>query len=419
MSKQSWPRAAAIVTIGVLTAALLGSPPAVAASSLNAWTQAGGGQGHDGVNPGEGVLSATTVGRLAPSWTLSTGSLHHIPGTTTARVVSGTAYVVADDDTVYALNSHTGVRRWTTTLTGTDFFQMPVVQDGVVVVAASCCVISGSSVVGLDAATGTVLWTRTISALSNWSATGSSLFLGADIGVNPSLTRIDLHTGLSLWTVTSSNPNDFGWDLTALDGNLLISEHLHGFVAASIEARRMSDGTLVWTSALPGDSPVAHGLAIAGHTIYVAYFGGDSDMRLRALKETGRVRWDIRVGSPTFCDNLNSERPSVSGGLVLLPCGERMSAYSTATGHVRWTKLIGSFVSNAAIANGVWYAAWTSFGASRSRLAAFRLTNGQRLWSTSTARSILDLVQEEGPAVAEGRVFWSFDSTRLRTFALR
>jgi outer membrane protein assembly factor BamB len=418
MSKRRWREAAAAVAIGVLTAALMSTPAAGAAS--NAWAQTGGNAGHSGVNPGERALSPTTVGRLAPSWTLSTGSLHDIPGTTTARVVSGTAYVVADDDTVYALNSRTGARRWTTNLTGTAPLQQPVVQDGVVVVAASCCVITGSSVVGLDAATGTELWARSISPLSNWSATGSSLFLGADIdGVHPSLTRIDLHTGRSLWTVTSADPNDFGWDLTALDGDLLISEHLHGFVSAGIEARRVSDGTLVWTSALPGDSPVAHGIAIAGHTIYVAYFGGDSEMRLRALKETGEVRWDIRVGSPSVCDNLNGERPSVAGGLVLLPCGARMSAYSTATGHAQWTKQLGSFVSNAAIANGVWYAAWSSFGASRNRLAAFRLSNGQRLWSTSTAQSITDLVQEEGPAVAEGRLFWSFDSARLRTFALR
>jgi outer membrane protein assembly factor BamB len=96
-----------------------------------------------------------------------------------------------------------------------------------------------------------------------------------------------------------------------------------------------------------------------------------------------------------------------------------MSAYSAATGHRLWTKQLGSFVSDAAIANGVWYAAWSGFAAGRNRLAAFRLSNGRRLWSTSTRQAITDLVQEEGPAVAQGRLFWSFDSATLRTFALR
>jgi hypothetical protein len=84
------------------------------------------------------------------------------------------------------------------------------------------------------------------------------LFLGAEPdGEHPSLTRLDLRTGRSLWTVTSTDPGDFGWDLTALDRNLVISEHLHGFASAAIEARRMSNGRSVWTSALPGRSPTA------------------------------------------------------------------------------------------------------------------------------------------------------------------
>jgi outer membrane protein assembly factor BamB len=108
----------------------------------------------------------------------------------------------------------------------------------------------------------------------------------------------------------------------------------------------------------------------------------------------------------------------VSGSVVLLPCGGQMSAYSSVSGHRRRTRTLGSFVTNAAIANGVWYAGWLNFPAAENRLGAFRVSKGRPLWRTATPQALLDLVEEEGPAVAEGRVLWSFTNATLRTFAL-
>jgi outer membrane protein assembly factor BamB len=133
IGKGRWPRAATVVAAGVLVAALAGTPASGASAGPDTWAQNGGTFGHAGVNAGERALGPATVGRLSPSWTLTTGSVHNIPGTTTARVVSGTAYVVGDDDTVYAMNSHTGALRWSTGVTGTTPFQQPLVQDGVLV----------------------------------------------------------------------------------------------------------------------------------------------------------------------------------------------------------------------------------------------------------------------------------------------
>ncbi len=410
--------AVALVLTGALSAGLGGSASAHGRARADAWYQTGYNQGHAGLNPGERTLAPSTVGRLAPGWTLHTGSLHSIPGTTTARLAPGAAYLVADDDAVYAVDSATGRRRWTTHLTDTSPLQQPVLHLGVLVVAAGCCTTSSRSLVGLDAVTGRRLWSRAIEPLSLWSAAGGSIYLGAyPDGHSPSLTRLDVRTGRQLWTVTSSDPGDFGWDQTALDGTLLVAQHLHGFRASAVEARRTTDARVVWQSRLPAPSPVAHGVVIAGHTVYVAYFGRQAE-RLRALTESGQVRWDIRVGSASQCANLNEERPSVSGALVLLPCGGTMSAYDAASGHRRWTTRLGDYVTDAAIANGVWFAGWSDYASATNRLGAFRLTDGRTLWQAATAQSSTDLVREEGPSVAEGRVYWSFGTSTLRTFAV-
>ncbi len=126
--------------------------------------------GHDAQrtnnNPGEMVITAANVGRLAPGWTVDLGT-SDVPSNSAPSVADGRVYVgssVAKGDNFFALDALTGQRVWSADLHYTLDAQCDVEENvgipSTAAVANTVVVVGGGDAAyyGLDEDKGTILW---------------------------------------------------------------------------------------------------------------------------------------------------------------------------------------------------------------------------------------------------------------------
>jgi outer membrane protein assembly factor BamB len=326
--------------------------------------------GHDGTNPYENVLKPTNAAMLAPRWVDKYGQVGATPA-----VVNGVIYVGAGQ-LISALNAETGAILWTQTISA-NVEGTPVVVDGIIYVAAE-----DFNLYALNAVTGALLWTY---ATDNLFHTSPAVVDGVlYFGSIDKVIALDALTGAFVWSYPMSFPDS----PAVVDGTVYTGSGDGNFYALDA-----SNGALRWayqTTGLYANSPaVVNGVAYAGSWDFNAY-------ALNA--NTGALLWKFST------NNVVNSWPAVADGVVYVTSVDtNLYALNAITGALQWKFSDGNYPAGApAVANGVVYESFngndvTNFGS----LAALDAHSGELMWKYVSNEHFADPVVVNGAVYAD------------------
>lgn len=464
-------RVTAVVAMAVTLAGPGGAASAVhdnrAAGTITAWPSFG----HDLANTRhaqEFLIGPGNVGRLRERWSAPGAAVTSTPavvdgvvyysdfaGNLTARVaesgsrvwqtnlapaqtpgspaVTGdTVYTAGAGGMVYAVNRGTGARKWATDIEATPnalIWSSPVIAGNTLIIGSGSFQVFSpasppfqGSVVGLDAATGSVKWRTSVctgdcTGVSVWSSaavdttlkmayigTGQAYELPAG-DLSDALVALNYETGQIVWHHQYTADDVFGpehpdgrdWDLGAapnlfrVNGRLLVGCGDKGGHYKAFDAKT---GALVWERRLVAGSQlggIEETTAYADGTIYAV---GNTE-------STASSREDAR------------------------PTAATLFAVNAADGRTRWqVDLPDGGFGGVAVANGVLYfTTWDGI------LRAHSTQDGRTLFTRyvgdPTAAGVVEKGAAGGPSVSNGRVYvgygWTWGSVSpggIRSFGV-
>jgi polyvinyl alcohol dehydrogenase (cytochrome) len=330
----------------------------------------------------QGGVQATRISDGALSWSRS-----FTPGFTSSPCISqDTVYVGDRFNTLYALDRETGATRWATQVNGvalTHLWSSPVIADGVLVIGISADGTNADrqplpadqintfrgAVVGVDAATGALLWrfetTRVIGEPADRYGAGVSVWSSA---------AVDLARGL----IFIGTGNSYGAPASPYSDALLALRFRTGELAWSVQFTPNDAYSGANPSGGPdydiGAAPNLFSIDTAGAAREVVGVG-DKAGRYRVLdRDSGALVWERQL-DPGF--NLSGRK---TGGVI--------APAAVAYGRI--------FVAS----NTSWH---------DSRVWALNANNGEIVWTSDT----IDSVNFGGPAVANGVVFFGGSGFRV------
>lgn len=264
-------------------------------------------------------------------------------------IVDGVAYIAEVDGTVLAVDVATGTTLWSTSIgTGTtpEIDSSPTVADGMVYIPVAD---SDEGVDGvlyaLNASTGAVVWTADITQPGNFDYSSATVVDGVlFIEGDGTVYALDGATGVPVW---SKSTGTSGSSTPAVaDGVVYV-----GSSGKKVFALNAASGATIWSSTTGGDVSLSSP-AVANGVVYV----GAADKKLYALSQAdGNQIWTTTNNGPVY------SMPVVANGVVYYhtpgdPNGT-FYAVNAATGAPLWSAddpATGIFES-AAVANGVVY----------------------------------------------------------------
>lgn len=298
-------------------------------------------------------------------------------------VAGGTAYVGADDGTVYAASVEDGRFEWTYD-TGAAVVGAPAVTDGTVYVGSA-----DASVYALDAADGSERWVLDDDAFVGFRAAANSadgrLYLGRDDG---DVYALDAADGSVEWTYSVGGLVRAGPAVG--DGRVYVASD-----DGTIAAVNAADGTEAWTLETP--ALVRSSPTVADGRVFV---GGD-DGRLRALDAAdGSEHWSVAFDAEVRAS------PAVGDGTVYATTLEgAVTARAVGDGSERWTVQRFGAPRSPALAGDRLYVG-TGF-----RIAGLDPATGEAAWAVRTGSPVTTAA-----AVSDGRLVFGTLDGRINAF---
>jgi outer membrane protein assembly factor BamB len=383
------------------TAALLLTGLALTGSGTAAgdWPQFQGDPGHSGWNRSEAALTAANVSGLRPIWSVQArGAIE-----SSVSAAAGIVYFTTVTGDVFAVRADNGQKIWSTHVSGGIGWPAPppaITGDRALVVAIGAA--DENSLFAYDAGSGQLLWSDTIGNLGGGQIGAPTLASGVVYTQRQPLLAIDAETGEELW---GRQPECFVCS-PAVAGNRLFTVGDTGLGDTVFQARRLSDGKLLWSRHrrhVSFSSPV-----LAGGRAFLPAVGGTSRYTyihsLWAYSQSGRLLWHRGLGRSR---NLIESFAAVAGGRVFYPCQNgRLYALRATNGKLLWSARIGQTGSSPTIAGGVVYVV------AGKKVLAFEAASGKRLWSFSIGHS------QATPVVSGGMLYVGNEAGTLSAFAL-
>ncbi|HTW19576.1 MAG TPA: PQQ-binding-like beta-propeller repeat protein [Mycobacteriales bacterium] len=355
-------------------------------------------------NGSEHTLRPVTVGKIVKKWEVPaySGDRAAVPP---IGVRGGTLFE-ANPTTVraYSMASGRHVRTFTVKRGATAI--VPPAFDGSRMITTT-----GPDLVAINLSNGKVDWkvpeVHTSSVSNQWSSltvSGSTVFAVLETqSFSPSYTDSDqleafsLTTGQLLWSAADAyGPIAVGGGMVYVPASGVVIETAgpreEPSVDVEIHAYNEATGVLAWEFSLT-DNPYITGVSYSDSTVFVTANSTDNAASdIYALDAAaGTVRWA-------------HAEPHASGGpdgsfivtdgkrVVYITNPGRLVALSIASGHVLWRRAASEFFDHVVGADGVIYADTAS-----NHVRAFRLSDGQTLWTSQATRL--------GPVlVADGRL---------------
>ncbi len=438
-SRRGW--LAASLTLGVAVS-MIAAVGGQAGASRADWPQLGRGSEHTGYHPFERDVSPATVPGFAKLWQRDLTpkpdpSLRQVyagsvvaQGLVFAAPMKSSPWDGGSHTTLWALDARTGEPVWKTTDLGW-LVATPAVSRGVVVVNAS----NPFQAVAFDAETGETLWRHrtTFGATEGEnfqgaapviahgtaivSTTGDS-FEGAQVG---RLWAFDVETGDVVWMRHQSwaRPAIAGGVVYASRGSWSPDEGSDGRPLVALDLR---SGSARWRAGLGPHGTMIGAPAVAGGVVYTTVWRPGRGATMVALSaRNGHVRWrepcaHVILGAPPVVapDRIMAE--TAHGSLLALRRSDGeylwLAQIDPRSRHV--TTCVEGACASPAAANGV------VFAIAGDRIRAFRLFNGEPLWS----RGIGDPTDDtfgitSSPAISRGTVFVGSDTGHLFAFSQR
>jgi outer membrane protein assembly factor BamB len=326
------------------------SPPDASTGSV---PMAGGGATHDSVMPGPAPAESPVL-----AWQADTGGeLYSAP-----TISNGLVYVMSKSGMLHAIESTTGVERWTYEVTTYVTRATPAVIDGTVYIGG------GFSFIALDAATGEERWSIplqyggqasptvqdglvVVSSQQGWifaldarsgetvwrlptegivfgaaAMIGESVIYGTDEGI---LYSVDRRSGTLDWRVTLAGP--MYATPVVIDGAILATTQ-----AGEIHALALDTGDRLWST--------NHGSALAP--------ASNGDIVVLASNDGGVYGLDAATGAqrwlyPSGKESLTA--PAISGDLAIVGTGTSLLALDLETGEAQWYFLAGDTIESAPV----------------------------------------------------------------------
>jgi len=245
------------------------------------------------------------------AWSAATGGEFSSP-----VVVAGVVFVGSENGGVYAFEAADGRPLWQAAL-GSEIDASPAVADGTLFVGTT-----DGTFYALDAATGARLWTYA----AGRQITGSAAVRGDAVYVTSwdgTIFALDRSTGALRWrksagTASASSP--------AVAGNAVyfaVVAVAHGVALERIQARRRSDGRLLWSHT--SGSLVAGGViepspSVANGVVYAPSYDGTISA---FAADTGALLWQ-------YTDSGFFASPAVVDGQVFIAAGGSGNVYDFA-----------------------------------------------------------------------------------------
>ncbi len=262
-------------------------------------------------------------------------------------IAGGLVYMGSEDGHLYALNVLTGVQAWNYSLNANAYIDSPAVSNGIVYFGASM----GFGLFAVNATTGAYLWNYTLTA-----STGVG-----DVQSCPAISGGTVYVGTTLpddsMVALSASSNHVNWQVNIMN--------------------QVDSSPAVYNGEVYVGAPDS-----SGHTYLDAFNAG-----------TGNLDWQFKTSAWV------ESSPAVYNGVIYVNCDDgNVSAISIATHSLVWSYKMGGFAeksSSPAIANGVVYV-----GSNDHNVYAFNLTTGTLIWKYLTGYSVVS-----SPAVAGGKVY--------------
>ena len=398
------------------TACFLSFAGAASAANVN-WSQPGLNAAHTGYNRKETIISAGNIGSLAQKWAVPIPN--GIQGAAPIEV-NGTAYAQSTDGTVYAVKSKTGTLLWT----------YPGLSLGIAAgggfVYTTCKVDANghNGVCALNAATGALAWSFTISNVGGQVPTSSApdnvpvfdhgmVFFSEGYGgfnspvSGDNVVALNAVTGASIWQVAESATNKSGGLPFAIDKGEVFYQtggadtYICAVQEANGSAMRCSAGLGGGGSAglsalsVSGGKVLSLNNAVGGNTVFTAF-----------NEKTLAVDWQQAVSGIT--SNYSIYPPAVANGLVYFYAGQNgngsLYALSLKSGTQRWLYVCngttGCLNSSVSVANGVLFASCDRYNVYLGDQCAFDAKTGALLRSYGSTDGHAGTVST--PLVANG-----------------
>jgi outer membrane protein assembly factor BamB len=329
-----------------------GGVPQASAVTTNGWPQLLHGPGHTGYNSAETTLTPTSLLTLHQQWTTS------VPSTAgQATVVGGNVYVAGTSVSSYTTS---GALRWSRALANvgdSNYTSLAVASGSVLVVTQPANPQTGTStLVSLSASSGRVHWMRPLPGYSQGSPTVSGgLIYTLDNGFGIfHLSAFALSGGVLKWRVVVPSNGDPSWSsATVAGGRVFVNS---GGVA--LTAFDAASGTSLWSTSVgaPGGIvAISDGLTpvASQSTIYATAVGHV----VKALSQaTGTVIWTSADlgGSPLWL-TADSNIGVVVADVSPDSGSSSLAALDMVNGQSRWSGRAPGAFGPAMMANGIIY----------------------------------------------------------------
>jgi outer membrane protein assembly factor BamB len=300
-------------------------------------------------NPRETVITATTVGRLAPQWSVRLRSADTC-SSYSGPIVAGGRVFVGDLAGITAYNAADGARQWSYDWNGSIEGGTPrmAVADGLLVVGYNDCMsVSDPNpvLVALDVRDGKRRWSANSPLVGSMVVDkGAVLVSGTDVSGDSETVSYRTSDGRELWKAS-------GRRVGGSSANGVVA----GFAADGSQSFDIVTGAVRWTVK-------RHLATTAASPAGDVFYGADDKERLVAVSaKDGAVRWT--APGPT-------ESIAADGTRVYRSDGEAIAALDARTGKQVWRRDLPRYGGQPVVAGGVVYAGGVALDATRGTVLA-------------------------------------------------
>ena len=234
--------------------------------------------------------------------------------------VGSPVYAESNVNKVYALNGHTGAKKWEFETARAVHYSPAIGSDGTVYVGSR-----DNNLYALDGMTGTKIWEWEFEKGNNPLRVSSSLAIGSDgtvyVGSNANkVYALNGYTGAKKWEFETARTVSFSPAIGS-DGTVYIGSFIKNLYALN------PDGTKKWEFETGYDVRTSPAIGRDG-TIYV----GSIDTKVYALNPDGTKKWEFETGSSVISS------PVIGyGGTVYVGSGDgKVYALDGMTGTKKW-----------------------------------------------------------------------------------
>jgi outer membrane protein assembly factor BamB len=320
-------------------------------------------------------------------WTFQTGG----PITSSPAVAAGMVFVGSSDGYLYAVNATTGAKVWSSWV-GTSAGS-PTLTNGRIFVASS------GTVYAFDMATGTSVWTQ---SLTEETRIGAPLVVGSRLFVGGTRTVFAFNEafGVRLYSETIPHVNGIK-RLTYTDGIVVafssingsgIGLGLHGFEAVNTIGR-------FWVYLEPtGKDRYSNFIKDEDATVFAIVQGSEGNSSAFGVTRMGLMLWEHQLSGST------EAFLATAYDKAYVPTNKFVYALNVTDGSVQWSRPTnGASVSSPGVADGKVY-----FGLDDGSVYALDAFDGDLIWSYKTGGSV-----QSSPAVSDGLLFVGSNDGKL------